>query len=241
MKILDRLSEYKSGIKDGIPIFLGYLAVSFAFGIQASKAGLTTFQAGLMSAVNVTSAGQFAALTAIAAGASWLELAFTQLVINLRYMLMSCALSQKLDPKAPFMHRFLVAFGVTDEIFGVSVTKKGSLSPYFSYGLMSAAIPGWVLGTVLGVISGNLLPQMVINSLGIAIYGMFIAVIIPEAKKDKVVLGVVVSSMLLSCGFYYLPFIKNISEGFKIIIITIVISAAAAIMFPVKEDGKNED
>lgn len=106
---------------------------------------------------------------------------------------------------------------------------------------MSAAIPGWVLGTVLGVISGNFLPQMVINSLGIAIYGMFIAVIIPEAKKDKVVLGVVVSSMLLSCGFYYLPFIKNISEGFKIIIITIVISAAAAIMFPVKEDGKNED
>ncbi len=236
-----RLEEYKSGIRDGVPIFLGYLAVSFAFGIQASKAGLSAFQAGVMSAVNVTSAGQFAALTAIAAGASLGELAFTQLVINLRYMLMSCALSQKLSSKTPFIHRFFVAFGITDEIFGVSVTRKGALSPYFSYGLMSIAIPGWVLGTVLGVISGSFLPQMIISSLGIAIYGMFIAVIIPEAKKDKAVLGVVISSMIFGCLFYYVPVIKEISSGFKIIIITIAIAAAAAVLFPVKEDDTDAD
>lgn len=238
--VLNRIGEYKSGIKDGIPIFLGYLAVSFAFGIQASAIGLTAFQAGVMSFTNLTSAGQFAALATVATGASYVEMAFTQFVLNLRYLLMSCALSQKLDEKAPFFHRFIIAFGVTDEIFGVSVCRDKALSPFYSYGLMSVAIPGWTLGTVLGVVSGNFLPQAVINALGIAIYGMFLAVIIPESKKDKKVLLVVLCSMLLSCCFYYLPYLKEISSGFRIIIITIVVSAAAALLFPRKEEQTDE-
>lgn len=233
---MKRLGEYKSGIKDGIPIFLGYLAVSFAFGIQASAAGLSVFQAGLMSFTNLTSAGQFAALGTIAVGATYLEMAFTQLVLNLRYLLMSCALSQKIENGTPFYHRFFIAFGVTDEIFGVSVCRDKALSPFYSYGLMSVAIPGWTLGTVLGVVSGSFLPSQIISALGIAIFGMFLAVIIPVAKNEKSVLGVVASSMILSCIFYYAPLLKEISTGFQIIIITIVISAAAAILFPKKEE-----
>lgn len=236
VRTLSRIKEYKSGIKDGIPIFLGYLAVSFAFGIQASKVGLNFFEAGLMSFTNLTSAGQFSALVTITAGGTLIELAFTQLIINMRYLLMSCALSQKIKEGTPFYHRFFMAFGITDEIFGVSVTRVTPLSPFYSYGLMSVAIPGWTMGTVLGVISGTFLPQNVINALGIAIYGMFIAIIIPEAKKENSVLATVISAMLLSCGFYYLPFIKEISEGFRIIIITIAVSAFMAVLFPRKEE-----
>lgn len=233
---MNRLGEYKSGIKDGIPIFLGYLAVSFAFGIQASAINLTALQAGVMSFTNLTSAGQFAALATIAAGGSYLEMAFTQLVLNLRYLLMSCSLSQKLKQDTPFYHRFLIAYGVTDEIFGVSVCRNKALTPFYSYGLMSAAIPGWTIGTVLGVVSGNFLPKEITYALGIAIYGMFIAIIIPSSKKDKAVLGVVISVMLLSCVFYYLPYLKEISSGLRIIIITIIVSTAAALLFPRKEE-----
>lgn len=233
-------TEYTSGIKDGIPIFLGYLAVSFAFGIQASKIGLTVFQAGLMSFTNFTSTGQFASLTIIAAGGTIGELAFSQFVINLRYLLMSCTLSQKLKDNTPFYHRFPVAFGISDEIFAASVTKSGELSPFYSYGLMSAAITGWTLGTVLGVVSGDFLPGNIISALGIAIYGMFVAIIIPQTKKEKSVLSVVISAMIMSCLMYYIPYLSEISAGFRIIIITIVISVIAALLFPVKEDTANE-
>lgn len=237
---MKRTKEYKSGIKDGIPIFLGYLAVSFAFGIQASAINLSAFQAGLMSLTNLTSAGQFAALATIAAGGSYFEMGLTQAVLNLRYLLMSCSLSQKLKEDTPFYHRFFIAFGVTDEIFGVSVCREEALSPFYSYGVMSVAVPGWVLGTVLGVVSGGFLPKEITNALGIAIYGMFIAIIIPASKKDKAVLGVVMSAMLLSCGFYYLPFLREISSGIRVIIITVAVSAAAALLFPRKEEQSDE-
>ncbi len=237
---MKRLVEYKSGIKDGFPIFLGYLAVSFAFGIQASKIGLTVFQAGLMSLTNLTSAGQFASLSIISVCGTIGELAFSQFVINLRYMLMSCALSQKFKYNIPFYHRFLIAFGITDEIFGVSVTKAGELSPFYSYGLMSISIPGWTLGTVIGVIFGDFLPGNIISALGIAIYGMFVAIIMPESKKEKSVLYVVIGSMILSCLMYYIPYLSEISSGFRVIIITIVISSIAALLFPVKGDSLNE-
>lgn len=238
--ILKNLTEYKTGVKDGIPIFLGYLAVSFAFGIQACKIGLTAFQAGLMSFTNLTSTGQFASLTIIASCGTIGELAFSQLIINLRYLLMSCTLSQKLKTSTPFYHRLLIAVGVTDEIFGVSITRDSRLSPFYIYGLTSSAITGWTSGTVIGVISGDFLPKNIISALGIAIYGMFIAIIIPKTKKEKSVLCVVISAMIMSCMMYYLPYLSEISSGFKIIIITIVISVIAAILFPVKEDSANE-
>lgn len=229
----DRI-QWKNGLRDGIPIALGYFAVSFTFGLLAKKAGLTLFQAALISLTNVTSAGQFAGLGLIGASASYLEMASTQLILNLRYSLMSCVLSQKLDSKASFRHRFLLAHGITDEIFGVAVCKSGKLNPYYQYGLMSSAIPGWVLGTFLGVVSGEVLPARIVGALSIALYGMFIAVIIPPAKGNKVLTGIILISMLLSLLFARVEALHFISPGFKIIILTILIAGLAAILFPIR-------
>ena len=230
---------WKDGFKDGIPICLGYIAVSFTFGIMARKAGLTTFQAVLISAVNVTSAGQFAGLGLIGAGATYIEMAITQFVINLRYCLMSCSLSQKLSRNMPFFHRFFMAYGVTDEIFGVSVCREGNLSPWYSYGLMSAAVPGWTFGTFLGAVSGNLLPQRLLSALGVSLYGMFLAVILPPARKNKVLMGIILVSMGASLLFASIPVLSGISSGFKIIILTLVIAGGAAFLFPVKEERED--
>lgn len=225
---------WKKGLKDGFPIFLGYLAVSFTFGIAAKKAGLSSAQAVLMSATNFTSAGQFAALDIISVSASYLEMAFTQLIINLRYCLMSSALSQKFDTKTPFWHRFFVAFGNSDEVFGLSVSVPDRLNPCYSYGLMSAAMPGWTLGTLLGIVSGSLLPARMLSALGVALYGMFIAVIVPPARKSRIIAGIVAISMLLSLLFAKLPGLRQISSGFRIILLTLLIAGAAAVLFPVK-------
>lgn len=233
---MTRLQEWKCGVRDGLPICFGYFAVSFAFGIQAGAVGLTALEAALMSLTNVTSAGQFAALGIIAAGSSYLEMAFTQLVINLRYCLMSCALSQKLKSGTSSVHRFGIAYGVTDEIFGVSMCREKNLNPFYAYGLISIAVPGWVLGTFFGVISGSLLPQNVISALGIAIYGMFIAIIIPTAKKDKHVLYVILAAVVMSTLFYFMPFLQSISSGFQIILITLLIAGLAAWLFPRDEE-----
>lgn len=235
---MSRRAIFKKGLKDGIPIFLGYLAVAFTFGIKAKAAGITAFEAALLSATNLTSAGQFAALDVIVSSASYFEMAFTQLIINLRYCLMSSALSQKLSSKMPFWHRFIMSFGVTDEIFGVSIGVSGKLSPFYSYGLMAAAIPGWTLGTYLGVISGTMLPANILSALGVALYGMFIAVFVPAAKKSRVVTGVVIVSMLLSLAFAKLPVLSQVSSGFRIIILTVLIAGAAAILFPIKPNSK---
>lgn len=231
----NNLLNWKNGVRDGIPICLGYIAVSFTFGIMARNSGLTTFQAVLMSLTNLTSAGQFAALGLIGAPAAYLEMAVTQLVINLRYCLMSCSLAQKLDSKTAFTHRFLIASGVTDEIFGVSVCKEGRLNPFYNYGLMSVAVPGWALGTLLGVVSGNILPGRIISALSVALYGMFIAVIAPPAKGNKVLFGIILISMAMSLLFAKVWILSSISPGFKIIILTILIAGIAAVLFPVKE------
>lgn len=230
--------DFKEGCKDAIPICLGYMAVSFAFGIEAVKAGMTTFQAAMTSLLNVTSAGQFSALEVIARNGSFIELAILQLIINLRYMLMSCALSQKLDPKVSTLHRLGISYGVTDEIFGVSVLKKGKLYPLFSYGLIVTSVFGWVLGTVMGAVAGQLLPKRLISCLGLAIYGMFIAIIIPDTKSSKAVMGVVLVAMAFSCVFTYAPFLKLISSGFRIIIITVVVAVAAAMIAPKEDDNE---
>ncbi len=228
--------DFKEGCRDAIPICLGYMAVSFAFGIEASKIGMTTFQAAMTSLMNVTSAGQFSALELIARNGSFVELAILQFIINLRYMLMSCALSQKLDPKVNTLHRMGISYGVTDEIFGLSVLKKGQLYPMYSYGLIVVSVFGWVFGTVLGAFSGQIMPHRLISCLGLAIYGMFIAIIIPDTRTSKAVMAVVLSAMVLSTLFTYLPVISTvISSGFRIIIVTVVIAALAAHFAPIPE------
>lgn len=227
---------FHEGVRAGIPIALGYFAVSFSFGIQAVLYGLTIFESVLFSLTNVTSAGQFAGLAIIASNSSYFEMALTQFVINLRYMLMSTALSQKFDPKTPNRSRLAAAFGITDEIFGVAATAKGRIQPSYMYGMMAVAIPGWTLGTLCGAVMGNVLPGMVLSALGIALYGMFIAIFIPPCRKEKSVLVVVLCAMALGALFYYVPALSRISSGFRIILITVGVSAAAAVIAPVKEE-----
>lgn len=237
----EQLQQLKYGLKDGVPIGLGYLAVSFTFGIMARRAGVSTLAAVIMSLTNLTSAGQFAALGIIQAGAPFLEMAAAQLIINLRYCLMSCSLSQKLAEDMPFFHRFLISYGVTDEIFGVSVCREGTLSPFYTYGLLGAAVPGWTFGTFLGAVSGDLLPARLLSALSVALYGMFLAVVIPPARESRVLAGVILASMAASLLFSLTPVLRGISSGFKIIILTLVIAGAAAALFPVREEGeKNE-
>ncbi|MCI5700751.1 MAG: AzlC family ABC transporter permease [Lachnospiraceae bacterium] len=238
---MDRRMNFAAGIRDGIPICLGYIAVSFTFGIMCKNAGISTWQAVLISASNLTSAGQFAGLSLIASAASYVEMAFTQFIINLRYCLMSCALSQKLDTKSPFFHRFFISYGVTDEIFGVSIGRSGKLSPWYSYGCILVSAFGWVFGTFLGIVSGNVLPARAISALSVALYGMFIAVIVPPARVNKIIAGIVIISMVCSLIFQYAPLLSRISSGFRIIILTILIAGAAAYFFPVKDkEDSNE-
>ena len=239
--ILTRLAHFKKGMRDAIPIFLGYFAVSFAFGILAKTNGLSVFQATLLSLTNLTSAGQYAGLRDIVSGASYIGLALTQLIINLRYCLMSSTLSQKVSTRLSFWHRAAMSFGVTDEIFALAAGVHGELSPFYSYGMMSLSIPGWTLGTLCGALLGSVLPERVLSALGVALYGMFIAIIVPPARKKPVVSGLIVVSMLLSALFHYTPYLKKIQSGITIIILTVTISAVAAVLFPVDEkEDENE-
>lgn len=236
---MSSFEAFKKGFKDGIPIFLGYLAVSFSFGIQGKIQGLNLFQAGLFSGTNVTSAGQFAGLTSIVTHAGLLEVILTQFIINSRYILMSSALSQKINPKTSFLKRALMAFGVTDEIFALSVGYPGDSTPTYTYGLMAIAIPGWVLGTVLGVVSGDLLASNVLSALSIALYGMLVAIIVPPSKKHRVLKGVIVFSMASSFLLSLIPIIKDINPGIRLIILTFIITSFAAYFYPIEE--KNYD
>lgn len=232
--------NFKRGIQDGIPIGLGYFAVSFTFGMMAVSGGLTAWQAVLISLTNLTSAGQFAGLGIIVAGGSMWEMSLTQLVINLRYCLMSFSLSQKLEKNISTGHRLAVAFGVTDEIFGVSASQEGRLSPWYNYGVMSMAIPGWTLGTLVGAVLGNVLPGFLVSALNVAIYGMFLAVIIPPAKKNKSVLGVVIGAMAISTVFAVVPVLNKVSSGFVIIITTLIVAGLAAHFSPIPEEKEAE-
>lgn len=231
---------YGKGIKDGIPIALGYFAVSFAMGITAKEAGITPLQAGCMSAVMLASAGQFAAIQVIAAADTLVQMAITTLVINLRYLLMSSSMSQKIDKKTHFIHRLLLPCFVTDEIFGIASNVEGRLNPFYNYGAATVAVPGWTLGTVLGATVGAILPERVETALGVALYGMFLAIIIPGARKNKVLAVLVTVSMLLSFLCSELPALSGISSSMRIIILTVVISAAAALIRPIREEEKQE-
>ena len=236
--------DFLRGMRDGIPIGLGYFAVSFALGIKAIAAMLSPIEAGVMSFLNLTSAGEAAALVLLAAGTTYIELAFTQLVINIRYLLMSCSLSQRIPSDTPMIHRFLIGYGVTDEIFGISIAAEGKLSPFYVYGAIAVAAPSWTLGTVLGTLMGNVMPQNIVGALSVALYAMFIAIILPPARKSRVIAGLVAVSMLSSA---LVTFVADkfhwtwLTEGFRIVILTVVISAIAAILLPVKEEGVAEN
>ncbi len=226
---------FKRGMRDGVPIFLGYFAVSFTLGIAAKNAGLTALQAMLASLTVNASAGEFAAFTLMAAGASYIELAVMMLVVNARYLLMSCALSQKLPAKTSLLHRLLIGFDLTDEIFGVSIAVPGKLNPFYTYGVVVIAAPGWAIGTYIGVLMGNILPANVVSALSVGLFGMFLAIIIPPARENKVLAGIIGASMLLSFAASYLPVFKSWSSGMVIIFLTVLIAGAAALLFPVKE------
>lgn len=229
------------GLRDGVPIGVGYFAVAFALGIKAVGAGITPVEAALMSLFNMTSAGEAAAIALIGVGSTYVELAFTQLVINMRYLLMSCALSQKIEGKTSVLHRLLMGFGVTDEIFGVSMAVPDKLAPSYSYGAMAVAIPGWTLGTLCGAVLGNVLPDRAVSALSVALYAMFLAVILPPARRSRVIAGVVVVSMAASAALTLLIerlSITWLTEGFRIILLTVIIAAVAAVLFPVRDEGE---
>ncbi|MBE6629650.1 MAG: AzlC family ABC transporter permease [Ruminococcaceae bacterium] len=240
----NRKTWFLRGVRDGVPIGLGYFAVSFALGIKAVGAGISPLEAALMSLLNLTSAGEAAAIVLLGVGTTYVELAFTQLVINLRYLLMSCALSQRIAPESSVLHRLLVGYGVTDEIFGISMGVQDKFSPYYSYGAIAVAAPCWALGTLLGALLGNILPANLVSALGVALYAMFLAVILPPARKSRVIAGIILVSMLastlltLACTHFGWTFL---TEGFRIILLTVVISAAAAVLFPVREETEVSD
>lgn len=225
------------GFRDGTPIGLGYFVVSFTLGIAAEKVGLDPLQGFIISLLNNASAGEYAAFMVIDSDAPYFEIALMTLVANARYVLMSTVLSQKFSPDTPFYHRIFVGFDVTDEIFGISIARGGRwLNPFYNYGAMLTALPGWSIGTALGIVAGNILPTSAVSALSVALYGMFLAVIIPPARKDKIVGGAVVVSFLLS--FLAAEFLPFISAGNRTIILTILIAGAAAVLYPVKEQDK---
>lgn len=237
--LTDRKKWFFKGLKDGIPIMLGYFAVSIALGISARNAGMTAPQATIASALIMASAGQYIGFTLIAAQASLLEVVVMEAIANARYLLMSCALSQKVDSALPMRHRMLMGLWITDEIFGVSVSVEGKLNPYYNYGMAAVATPGWALGTLMGVVLGNVLPVRVVSALSVGLFGMFMSIFVPPARKDRVIAGLVALSFAASYAFNAIAIFDGISSGMKIIILTVVISLGAALLFPVEQEGEH--
>jgi predicted branched-subunit amino acid permease len=229
--------DFQYGLRDGVPIALGYFSVSFSFGIMALKGGLSVLQAAITSLTNMTSAGQFAGLQIIIAGGTLLEMAATQLIINLRYALMSLSLSQKLSGNVTLWQRFIIAFANTDEIFAVAMSHNRELTFSYMVGLQILPIIGWTSGTACGAVAGSMLPAAINSALSVALYGMFLAVVIPAAKKTRPVLLMVLLAAAISCILYYVPLFQGISAGMSIIICTVAASVVGAIVFPVKEEG----
>ena len=231
--------QFFRGIRTGIPISLGYLAVSFTLGITAKNAGLSAFQAALTSLLVNASAGQYAAFTMMAAQSGYLQTAIMVGVTNARYILMSCALSQKLPANYKLWHRLVIGFNVNDEIFGMAIAEEEKLNPYYYFGMMAIAMPGWALGTFLGTSVGNILPGSVVSALSVGLYGMFLAVIIPASKKSRIILGVVIVSMAASFALEVIPLFSVVASGTRTLILTVVIASIAAVLFPVKEEASD--
>ncbi len=228
-------SPFVRGMAHGVPIMLGYLSVSFGFGILAVRLGLPVLGAVAISATNLTSAGQAAGVEIIAAGGTLLEMALTQLVINLRYALMGFSLSQKLDETFTTPHRLLVSFGITDEIYAVAISQPERLTATYMLGLILTPMLGWITGTALGAAAGQLLPAVVSDAMGIVLYGMFLAIIVSPSRKDKRVLLVVLLAAAVSCLFRYL--LPAVSGGFAVIVSALAASVAGALLCPVSEEA----
>lgn len=229
-------NSFTKGLKDGIPIGLGYLSVSITFGLMAVSAGIPVWAAVLISMTNLTSAGQFAGLSIITGGAPLFEMALTQLVINIRYSLMSLSLSQKLHKSVSTFDRLILSFFNTDEIFAVASAQEGEIGRRYLSGLAVIPYLGWTGGTLIGAVATSFLPESVAAALGIAIYGMFMAIIIPPAKKSRSVLIVVLFAAVLSCLFKWVPLLNTVSSGFVIIICALTAAAVGALIAPIKEE-----
>lgn len=230
---------FRRGLIHGIPIALGYFSVSFGFGIMAVRAGLTVMEAVCISMTNLTSAGQAAGVSVIAASGTYIEMAVTQFIINIRYSLMGLSLSQKLDSSFNTAHRLVVSFGITDEIFAVSSAQPSKLTPRYMYGLILISFIGWSSGTLLGAAAGNILPSIITDAMGIVLYGMFLAIIIPAAKKSRSVLLAIVIAALISTVLYYA--VPRLSSGFAVIISSVISAFISAILFPVPEEEEKKE
>ena len=228
------------GLRDGIPIGLGYFAVAFSLGIAARNAGLTAWQGFLTSLLINASAGEYVGFTIISLGGTYLEMALMIFIANARYLLMSCALSQKFHPGTRLIHRLAVGYYITDELFGIAIARDGFLDPYYSYGAILIASPAWAFGTLFGVIMGNMLPVRVVSALSVALYGMFIAIIIPPSRKNRVVAAFVLISFVCSWSVNFIPVLESLSGGTMTILLTVLISTAAALLFPVKPNEEKE-
>lgn len=233
--------EFIQGIKDGFPICLGYFSVSMAFGLTAVLSGLPIWSAIVMSLTNLTSAGQFAGANILIENGTFIELAITTFIINIRYFLMSLSVSQKVNPNISIKERMGISFGITDEVFAVSMQRKTSLTSEYMAGLIITPVLGWTAGTSVGAVASQYMPQILSNAMGIALYGMFIAIIIPPARENRNIMYTIILSILLSLAFSYLPFLSQISQGWSIIIITILVSSIAATLFPIKIESNREE
>ncbi len=227
--------QFLKGIKDGLPIGLGYFSVSFGFGILCINLGLPVWAAVVTSLTNLTSAGQVAGVGVMAAGGSLLEMALTQLVINSRYCLMGLSLSQKLGDGFTTPHRMLAAHGITDEIFAVAYAQEGKLQPIYLYGMTGISVLGWVSGTFLGAVLGQVLPQVLSDAMGIMLYGMFLAVVIPPARKER---GILMAALLAAlCSMVFTWLLTMVSGGFAVIISAVLSAAVCAWLFPKNEEA----
>ncbi len=232
------MNDFNYGLRKGLPIGLGYLAVSFSFGVASKSCGITPMQSIIISATNLSSAGQLAGVELIKNHAAYIEVFLTVLLINIRYALMSISLSQKIDPDMPLYKRAIIGYGITDEIYAVSITEVRKITLKYMIGLMLLPVLGWVGGTAAGVFLTDVMPLKLINAMGIALYAMFIAIVVPDAKKSYKILIVALIAILLSCILYYTPFINKIGLGFKMIISTSFASLIGAFLFPIKENNK---
>lgn len=236
LKHKNNRSELLEGMRDGIPIGLGYFAVAFSLGITAKAIGLTPFTCMITSILCHASAGEYAVYSMIGANATYIEMAVMIFIANARYLLMSCALSQRMHPMLSFGHRLFAGFGITDELFGISIARPGTFNPNYMYGGMAVSIPMWAAGSAIGCFSGSVMPDRIISALSVALFGMFLAIIIPPAKEDKLIGILIAVSFAASFAFSRLDLFKSISAGTRTIILTVAISAAAAILFPRKEE-----
>ena len=236
-----RRAVFMEGVHDGVPIALGYFVVAFTLGILAKTAGLSAWQGFVTSAVNIASAGEYAGFTVIAAQAPYLEIAVLTLVANARYFLMAAALAQRFAPDTPLLHRLAVSFGVTDEVFGITVARGGTVTPYYNYGALAISVPAWSAGTSAGILAGGILPAAAVSALSVALYGMFVWVILPPAKKSRPIAGMVLASFLLSLAATYAPLTSELSGGTRTIILTLLIAGVGAALFPVHEEQEDND